>query len=51
MKVKGEEDTIRLSPRAGGLSRRGILNYSNENNTFVFVGAAAKTAFREGLNV
>lgn len=48
MKVKGAGDTIRLSPSAEEISRQGILNYLNENNTFVFVGAVAKMAFREG---
>lgn len=48
MKVKGAGDTIRLSPSAEEISRQGILNNLNENTTFVFIGAAAKTAFREG---
>lgn len=48
MKVKGAGDTIRLSHRAEEISKQGILNYLNENNTFVFAGAAAKMAFRKG---
>lgn len=41
MKVKDVGDTIRLSPSAEEISRQSILNYLNENNTFVFVNAAA----------
>jgi len=48
MKVEDVGDTIRLSPSAEEISRQGILNYLNQNNTFVFVGTAAKMAFREG---
>lgn len=33
MKVKDVGDTIRLSPSAEEVSRQGILNYLNENNT------------------
>lgn len=48
MKVKDVGDTIRLSPCAEEVSKQGILNYLNENNTFVFVNAAAWMALREG---
>lgn len=47
MKVKDVGDTIRLSPSAE-VSRQGILHYLNENNTFVFVNAAALMALRKG---
>lgn len=48
MKVKDVGDTIRLSPSAEEVSRQGILNYLKENNTFLFVNAAAWMALREG---
>lgn len=48
MKVKDVGDTIRLSPSAEEVSKQGILNYLNENNTFVFVNAAAWMPLREG---
>lgn len=48
MKVKDVGDTIRLSPSAEEVSRQVILNYLHENNTYVFVNAAAWMAWREG---